>query len=66
MPHYTTGLPKLDLEPFDATPLYVAARSPRRDKDQPRFKPSRRPVYTLALAVLSLLGAAGAAVFVFV
>ena len=66
MPHYTTGLPKLDLEPFDPAPLYAAARSPRRDKDQPNYKPSRRPIYSLVLMVLSLVGVAGVAAFFFV
>lgn len=66
MPHYTTGLPKLDLEPFDPAPLYAAARSPRRDKDQPHYRPSRRPIYTLVLMVASLVGAAGLGAFLFV
>lgn len=66
MPHYTTGLPKLDLEPFDPTPLYAAARSPRRDKDQPGHKHSRRPLYAIAVAVLSLAGVAGVAAYLFI
>ena len=64
MAHYTTGLPKLDLEPFDASPLYAAARSPRRDKDQPHDRPSRRPVAVLG-AVASLLAAVGGALYYF-
>ena len=64
MPHYTTGLPKLDLEPFDPTPLYAAARSPRRDKDQPGYRrSSRRPVIAVVLAALSLALVAGVAAF---
>lgn len=66
MPHYTTGLPKLDLEPFDPAPLYAAARSPRRDKDQPGFKPSRRPVFAAVFAALSLAVAAGVAAFLLI
>ena len=65
MPHYTTGLPKLDLEPFDPSPLYAAARSPRRDKDQPGYRPSRRPVLALVLALVVLLCLAGVAGFLF-
>ena len=66
MPHYTTGLPKLDLEPFDPTPLYAAARSPRRDKDQPGFRRSHRPVIAAVFAALSLAVAAGVAAFLMV
>ena len=35
MSHARSGLPPLNLEPFDPTPLYAAARSPRREKHQP-------------------------------
>ena len=35
MSHSRSGLPKLDLEPFDATPLYAAARSLRQDGATP-------------------------------
>ena len=67
MPHYTTGLPKLDLEPFDPSPLYAAARSPRRDSYQPGYKaPGRRPLYVLLVAVLCLAGVAGVLGYVFV
>ncbi len=65
MAHYTTGLPKLDLEPFDPTPLYAAARSPRRDKDQPSHRTNRRPIYTIVIAVASLASAAGVAGYLF-
>lgn len=66
MPHYTTGLPKLDLEPFDPTPLYAAARSPRRDKDQPGFTSSRRPLLAAVFGALSLVAAAGVAAFLLI
>ena len=66
MPHYTTGLPKLDLEPFDPTPLYAAARSPRRDKEQPGFRPSRRPLFVAVLGALTLAVAAGVAAFLLI
>jgi hypothetical protein len=66
LPHYTTGLPKFDLEPFDPTPLYAAARSPRRDKDQPAFKPNRRPAYLFVVMGTLLATAAGVAAYLFV
>ena len=66
MPHYTTGLPKLDLEPFDPAPLYAAARSPRRDKDQPGYRSNRRPVFAYLFGALSLAVAAGVAAFLLV
>jgi hypothetical protein len=62
MAHYTTGLPKLDLEPFDPTPLYAAARAPRRDEDEPGRQRSRGPC-ALVGAVTSLLAAAGGALY---
>jgi len=62
MAHNTTGLPKLDLEPFDATPLYAAARTPRSDGDEPGRQGSRRPC-ALVGAVTSLLASAGAALY---
>jgi hypothetical protein len=65
MPHYTTGLPKLDLEPFDPSPLYAAARSPRRDDDQPGHRTGRRPFSALVLAVVVLLCLAGLAGYLF-
>jgi hypothetical protein len=67
LPHYTTGLPaNLNLEPFDPTPLYAAARSPRRDKDQPAYKPSRRPVLLVVAMATLLATAAGVAAYLFV
>ncbi len=67
MPHYTTGLPaNLDLEPFDPTPLYAAARSPRRDKDQPGDRPSRRPVLLVVVMATLLASAAGVAAYLLV
>ena len=43
MSHARSGLPPLNLEPFDPTPLYAAARSPRRDKHQPTHKENASP-----------------------
>ena len=61
MSHARSGLPPLNLEPFDPTPLYAAARSPRRDKHQPNHKEKRSPLLTGVVAtVLIALGAAAA------
>ena len=61
MSHARSGLPPLDLEPFDPTPLYAAARSPRRDKHQPTPKETRRPLLTgVVVTVLIALGTAAA------
>ena len=63
MSHARSGLPPLNLEPFDPSPLYAAARSPRRDKHQPNHKEKRNPVITGVLAMLLLALTAGAAIF---
>ena len=61
MSHARSGLPPLNLEPFDPTPLYAAAQSPRRDQHQPSHKETRRPLITGVVAtVLIALGAAAA------
>ena len=54
MSHARSGLPPLNLEPFDPTPLYAAAASPRRDKHQPGFKEKRRPLVTGVAVAISL------------
>jgi hypothetical protein len=61
--HARSGLPPLNLEPFDPTPLYAAARSPRRDKHQPNHKEKRNPLFTGVVATLLIALAAGAAFF---
>ena len=63
MSHARSGLPPLNLEPFDPTPLYAAARSPRRDKHQPNHKEKRGPLFTVFVATLLVALAAGAAFF---
>lgn len=59
MSHARSGLPPLNLEPFDPAPLYAAARSPRRDKHQPHHK-EKRPLVTGLAAAFSLVLALGA------
>jgi hypothetical protein len=61
--HARSGLPPLNLEPFDPTPLYAAARSPRRDKHQPTHKDRRPPLLAGVIATLLLALTAGAAFF---
>ena len=59
MSHARSGLPPLNLEPFDPTPLYAAASSPRREKHQPGHGPNR-PVIARMVAGLSFVLAIGA------
>jgi hypothetical protein len=61
--HARSGLPPLNLEPFDPSPLYAAARSTRRAEHQPDHKEKRTPVITGVLAMLLLALTAGAAFF---
>ncbi|MEO6790015.1 MAG: hypothetical protein ABI187_03535 [Ornithinibacter sp.] len=58
MPHYTTGLPKLDLEPFDATPLWEAARSSQ--SEPPTRARGLRARLALTVVILGGLGVLGA------
>jgi hypothetical protein len=59
--HARSGLPPLNLEPFDPTPLYAAARSPRREKHQPGYAVKRRhPLMTGLVAAFSVVLALGA------
>lgn len=60
MGHWRSGLPKLPIEPFDATPLYAAARAA---SDSPAERPRRRPrAVRRVVGILLLLVAAGAGV----
>ena len=49
MSHWTSGLPKLDLEPFDARPLYraVEERTRLRAEREARRRTRLRPVLLL-------------------
>ena len=52
MAHNTSGLPPLDLEPFDPSALYAAARSPERQKDLATSRATgRRRAVGIVLAV---------------
>ena len=67
MAHNTSGLPKLDLEPFDPSALYAAARSPDREKDLARRGPDRRRrLVGIVLAVACVVAAVGAGAWVLV
>ena len=63
MSHARSGLPPLNLEPFDPSPLYAAARSPRRDKHQPHYKEKRGALFTGVFATIILALAAGVAFY---
>ena len=63
MSHARSGLPPLNLEPFDPSPLYAAASSPRREKYQQEPKQRRGRLLTGVLATLLIALAAGAAFF---
>ncbi|HZB66423.1 MAG TPA: hypothetical protein VE503_03300 [Ornithinibacter sp.] len=61
MPHNTSGLPPLNLEPFDPTTLYAAASSPRPETGRARSGALRARVLAalgLALATALIAGAA--------
>ncbi len=64
LPHNTSGLPPLNLEPFDPTTLYAAASSPRPDTG--RARPGARWAQVLAALGLAVVTAliAGAALLV--
>lgn len=64
MAHYHSGLPPMDLEPFDPTPLWAATNSPRRDKDLPT-RALGRLTAVRAGAALVLVVALGVAGFLF-
>jgi hypothetical protein len=49
--HWTSGLPKLDLEPFDPTPLWDAAEESSTERSLPA---QRRRWLTAVLAVGAL------------
>ena len=50
MPHYTTGLPKLDLEPFDATELYAAANASGAGTEDDRTRRLPRGLWVAVVA----------------
>ena len=60
MAHNTSGLPPLNLEPFDPSALYAAARSPQAAQDRTRAAAGRRRIVAgvLVLAALALTAAA--------
>ena len=56
--HNTSGLPPLNLEPFDPSDLYAAARSNTTAAAQPRRSRVRPLVMGLALVAALVAGAA--------
>ncbi|WP_392545186.1 hypothetical protein [Oryzobacter telluris] len=65
MAHYHSGLPPMDLEPFDPTPLWAATNSPRREKDLPTRAISRVAALRAGAALFITLGVAVAAFLLF-
>ena len=64
MAHNTSGLPPLDIEPFDPSPLYAAASSPERQVDIRGRQRSVRVVgLGLALAAVVAIVAGAIALF---
>ena len=59
MAHNTSGLPPLDIEPFDPAPLYAAANSPERrvDPARERARSVRALGLVLALAAEGVVAA---------
>jgi hypothetical protein len=59
--HNTSGLPPLDIEPFDPSPLYAAARSPERQVALSRWRLRPGRVTSLVLAVVAVVAVVAAA-----
>ena len=63
MAHYHSGLPPLDLEPFDPTPLWAATNSPQREKERARTRSRRIAAWAATcLTAVVACGVAAAAV----
>ncbi|NHA67819.1 hypothetical protein [Phycicoccus flavus] len=56
--HWTSGLPKLDIQPFDPSPLYAAVEETNRERAQTRAR--RRTRLLPALAVVGIAAVVGA------
>jgi hypothetical protein len=54
--HWTSGLPKLDITPFDPTPLYEAVEQTNRERQE--IETRRRTFLRPILAVLGLVALA--------
>ncbi|MGG5260485.1 hypothetical protein [Phycicoccus avicenniae] len=66
MSHWHSGLPKLDIEPFDPTPLYDAVRTTVAENAvaEERRRSGKRTVLLVG-AVVGLLALVGGAVALF-
>lgn len=62
MAHNTSGLPPLDIEPFDAAPLYAAASSPERRAGPSRDRRQLVRVVGLALALVVIVAVVAGAI----
>lgn len=65
MSHWTSGLPKLDIQPFDPTPLYLAVEQTHRDQEETLARRRGRRPLVLAVAVAGVAGAVMAVLALF-
>ncbi len=61
MSHWTSGLPKLDIQPFDPTPLWDAAESTQAEQ-RVTVERRRRMLPFVGAGVLAVIAAVGAGV----
>lgn len=64
MAHNTSGLPPLDIEPFDPSPLYAAASSPDRQVSASRLPLRSGRVLGLVLGLVAVIAVVAIAVAV--
>ena len=64
MAHNTSGLPPLDIEPFDPSPLYAAASSPDRQVGASRMPLRSGRVMGLVLVLVAVVSVVAIAVAV--
>ena len=62
MSHWTSGLPKLDIQPFDPTPLWDAAESTQAERRVVEER-RRRMLPFVGVGILVVVAAAVAGVF---
>jgi hypothetical protein len=60
--HNTSGLPPLDIEPFDPSPLYAAASSPERQVAASRSRLRSPRVVGLVLALVAVVSVVAGAI----
>jgi hypothetical protein len=63
--HWTSGLPKLDIQPFDPTPLWDAAQTTTTERREVEAR-RRRMLPFVGMGVVALVAVALAGVLAFV